>query len=91
MEIPVQKEAWRGRAMQDGGVIPVTGFPRFNDGDKAKEGQRAPTIRAWSKNEHLIHHKHSFPGGRLGVIPSKRALSQRFGSSGVVVHDRHGK
>ena len=27
-----------------GGVIPVTGFPRFDDGDKAKEGQDAPTI-----------------------------------------------
>ena len=27
-EIPVQKEVWRERVMQDGGVIPVTGFPR---------------------------------------------------------------
>ena len=26
--MPVQKEAWRERVMQDGGVIPATGFPR---------------------------------------------------------------
>ena len=45
---------WRERA-KDGGVVPVTGFPRVDDGDKAKEGQRAPTIRAWSKHEHLVH------------------------------------
>ena len=41
-------------ACKNGGLIPVTGFPHV--GDKAKEGQRAPTIRAWSKHEHLIHH-----------------------------------
>ena len=32
------------------------GVPWVDDGDKAKEGQRAPTIIAWSKHEHLIHH-----------------------------------
>ena len=42
--------------MMNGGVLPVTRFPRVDDADKAKEGQRALTIRAWSKHEHLIHH-----------------------------------
>ena len=51
----MQRRSVRMRA-KDGGVIPVTGFPWVDDGDKAKEGQRAPTIRARSKHEHLIHH-----------------------------------
>ena len=55
IETSVQNKMWRER-VKDGGVIPVTGFPRVDNGDKAKEGQRAPTIRAWSKHEHLIHH-----------------------------------
>ena len=38
-------------------------------------------------NMHLIPHKHLFLDGRLGVIPSKRAFSERFESSReVVVH-----
>ena len=55
IETSVQKKVWREHA-KDGGVIPVTGFPRVDDGDKAKEGQHAPTIQARSKHEHLIHH-----------------------------------
>ena len=43
IETSVQKKVWREHA-KHGGVIPVTGFPRVDDGDKAKEGQRAPTI-----------------------------------------------
>ena len=34
----------------------IPGIPRVDDGDKAKEGQHAPTIWARSKHEHLIHH-----------------------------------
>ena len=39
-------------------------------------GKRAKTIRSWCKTRasHTTH-KHSFTGGRLGVIPSKRAFS----------------
>ena len=52
------------------------------------------TIWARGKHEHLKHRKHSFSDGRLGVIPSKRALTERieFGGRGtrvegeVVVH-----
>ena len=40
-----------------------------------------------AKLEHLIQHMHSVHGRRLGVIPSKRAFSERFESSReVVVH-----
>ena len=49
IETSMQKKVWRERAKDDG-VIPVTGFPRVDDSDKAKEGQRAPTIRARSKH-----------------------------------------
>ena len=55
IETSVQNKVWRERS-KDGGVITVTGFPRVDDGDKAKEGQHAPTIRARSKHKHLIHH-----------------------------------
>ena len=55
IETSVQKNVWQER-VKDGGVISVTGFPWVDDGDKEKEGQRAPTIRARSKHEHLIHH-----------------------------------
>ena len=34
----------------------IPGVPWVDDGDNAKEGQCAPTIRARSKHEHLIHH-----------------------------------
>ena len=44
----MQKEAWRERVMQDGGVIPATGFPR----DSGME----MTIRTRCKHEHLIQH-----------------------------------
>ena len=58
---------------------------------QGKRGKRAPTNRARCKHEHLIHHNAFIHGGRLGVIPSKRALPERSGSSGVVVPDRRGK
>ena len=76
----MQKKVWRERA-NDGGVIPVTGFPRVDDGDKAKEGQRAPTIRARSKHEHLNHRKHSF----TDVVSGLYLRSMRFGRNEFVV------
>ena len=54
IKIPMQRGSVRNVTCKDGGVPPDTGFPHV--GDKAKEGQRALTIRAWSKHEHLIHH-----------------------------------
>ena len=75
MEIPVQKEKWRERDMQYGGVIPASGFPR--DGGTAKEGHRKDDLIT-EQTMHLIQHMHSVHGRRLGVIPSKRAFSERF-------------
>ena len=70
--------------MQDGGVIPTTGFPR--DGGTAKEGHRKDDSIT-EQTMHLIQHMHSVTIGHLGVIPSKRAFSERFESSReVVVH-----
>ena len=70
--------------MQDGGVIPTSGFPR--DGGTAKEGHRKDDLIT-EQTMHLIQHMHSVHGRRLGVIPSKRAFSERFESSReVVVH-----
>ena len=43
MEIPVQKEVGVSETCKDGGVLPDTGFPHV--GEKAKEGQHAPTVR----------------------------------------------
>ena len=72
--------------MQDGGVIPDSGFPR--DGGMAnEEGTRTKqtgTMQTYgsSHTTHALGH-----GRRLGVIPSKRAFSERFESSReVVVH-----
>ena len=67
---------------KDGGVIPVTGFPRVDDGDKAKEGQHAPTIQARRKLEHLIHHKHSFTDVISGLYI--RSVHYRSGSGRAV-------
>ena len=69
------KEVGVSVSCKDGGVLPNSGFPR--DGGMANE-ERAKTIRSRCKHEHLIPHMHSFTGGRLGVIPSKRALSEGF-------------
>jgi len=65
--------------MQDGGVIPTSGFPR--DGGTAKEGHRKDDLIT-EQTMHLIQHMHSVHGRRLGVIPSKRAFSKRIGSEG---------
>ena len=73
------------KCARDGGVLPDSGFPRY-DGMAIEE--RAKTIRSRCKTRasHTTH-KHSFTGGRLGVIPSKRAFSGQIefdeGSSGT--------
>ena len=67
MEMPVKNEMRRERVEQDGGVLPTTGFPHV--GDKAKEGQCAPTVSDSRRTRvHLIHHTTCirFAGHRLG-------------------------
>ena len=72
---------------KDGGVIPVTVFPtcRWH----GKRGASQATIPSRCKHEHLIQHKHLFTDDRLGVIPSKRALTERieFGDRGTQVEE----
>ena len=70
----MQKKVWRERA-KDGGVIPVAGFPQVDDGDKATCTDNSSLEQAQASH---TSHMHSFTGGRLGVIPSKRALSEGF-------------
>ena len=73
----MQRRNVRMRA-KDGGALPDTGFPRVSgketsdNTDKAKEGQRASTIRTRFKQEHLKHRKHSITDVISMVIPSKR-------------------
>src|SRR3954464_5740362 len=57
MEIPVQKEACRERVMQDGGVIPATGFPRVSGMETGDNSNTVQTV-------HIMQHMHSFTGGR---------------------------
>ena len=57
---------------KDGGVIPDSGFPR--DGGMANE-ERAKT-NGHGANTSISYNTHSYMGGRLGVLPSKRALSE---------------
>ena len=64
----MQKKVWQERA-KDGGVIPVTGFPRVNDGDKeTSDNLDMVQTRASQTSQAFVH------GRRLGVIPSKRAF-----------------
>ena len=74
MEIPVQKEAWRERVKQDGGVIPATGFPRV-------DGMATGTCK-----KHVRHVANASISCNicirpqavvLGGIPSKHAYSER--------------
>src|SRR4051812_48563447 len=71
MEIPVQKEACRERVMQDGGVIPATGFPRVNGMETSDN----------SHTVHLIEHMHSV----MGVVSTVylRSVHFRDGSRSV--------
>ena len=55
--------------MQDGRMIPDTGFPRVNV--MANE-ERAKT-NGHGANTSISYNTHSYTGGQLGVIPSKRA------------------
>ena len=76
VEISVQKKQVCGCAehARDGGVIPITGFPRVDD--MANEEERATSI-AYGENMWFIsYNKHAF-GPRavvLAVIPSKSAF-----------------
>ena len=64
---------------KDGGVIPDIGFPWVDV--MANEEELAMTIRT------RCTHEHSFTGGHLGVIPSKRAFrGSSKTSTEVVVH-----
>ena len=56
------KETVGERNMQnDGGVIPVNGFP--HDGGKETRNVQGP-IQTWCKHGHLIQHMHAFDLGR---------------------------
>ena len=73
------------RNMQDGGVIPTTGFPR--DGGMAKEGHRMRQFDHGANTSISYNTCIRSTGDHLGIIPSKRAF--RSGSSStkeVVVH-----
>ena len=66
------------------------GGPGFRVSHDLATRKRA-TIWARCKHEHLKHRKHSFSDGRLGVIPSKRAFSERIKFSAVAKVDVLGK
>ena len=70
--------------MQDGGVIPDSGFPR--DGGMANE-ERAKTSLGHGANTSISYNTHAFVHERrLGVIPSKRAFRGGRFKVEVVVH-----
>ena len=72
----MQKEVGVSVSCKDGGVIPDSGFPR--DGGMANEEERAQS--KWARCKHTVHLiQHAFVHGhRPGVIPLKRAFSERF-------------
>ena len=71
--------------MQDGGVIPTSGFPR--DGGTAKEGHRKDDSITVQNSSISFNTCIRSTAVVLGGIPSKRAFSERFESSReVVVH-----
>ena len=81
----MQKEACGcAQHARDGGVLPTIGFPR--DGGMANE-ERAKTSLGHGANTRFISdNMHSSTDGRhLGIIPLKRAFSERFESSREVV------
>ena len=71
-------------------MLEMVGCSRLpgSHGTVARQKRGIARIDHGAKLEHLIQHMHSVHGRRLGVIPSKRAFSERFESSReVVVHD----
>ena len=62
--------------MQDGGVNPDSGFPR--DGGMAKEGHRKRQLDHDANTSISYNTCIRSTGDRLGVIPLKRAFSERF-------------
>ena len=72
----MQKEACGcAEHARDGGVIPVTGCPtgRWHGKRGASQGRFDHRANDASHSTHALGH-----GRRLGVIPSKRAFSERF-------------
>ena len=59
--------------MPDGGVLPVTGFPR----DSGMANEEHAKTNGHGANTSISYNTHSYTGGRLIVIPLKRAFSER--------------
>ena len=76
IEMSVQKKVWRERIEQDGGVFPVTGFPR-DDGMATRRNMHATISDTMQTRASHTTHMHSFHGGR-----SRRLYlwSVRFGA-----------
>ena len=66
--------------MQDGGVLPDSGFPRY--GGMAIE-ERAKTSLGHGANTSISYNKASVHGRRLVIIPLKRAFLERIGFDAV--------
>ena len=62
IEILMQSRNVRMRA-NDGGALPDSGFPRFDDGAKAKEGQHAPN-NSYTEQTRAFHTSHASVLGR---------------------------
>ena len=71
------KGSWCECDMQDDGVLADTGFPHVCD--KAKEGQRAPTVRTRGEQGCISYNMHSFSDGRSWRIYLR---SKRFEADG---------
>ena len=80
------------RVMQDGGVIPTTGFPR--DGGTAKEGHRKDDSITVQNSSISFNTCIRSTAVVLGGIPSKRAIGAervRSGVEEVGIHGTSGK
>ena len=78
VEIPAQKEAWRERVMQDGGVLPTTGFPRVSGMETSDNSDTVQT-----QASHTSHNTRSRASSRWLYFPREhsRAVRVRRGSS----------
>ena len=73
IEMSVQNKVWMNGSCKDGGVIPVTGFPRVDGMANEEERARINPDMEQTRASHTSL-MHSFTGGHLGVIPLKRAF-----------------
>ena len=69
--------------MQDGGVIPASGFPRDGGMETSNNSDTVQTV-------HLIQHMHSFMGGRLGLCLRSVCFGAERVRSGVEEVGVHG-